>query len=60
MEIVRLAGAPFSDQELETINSYLVWGSMVLALADKVLSVRLQLSRFTKLKRYIVEGLSDK
>ena len=36
MEIVRLAGAPFSDQELETINSYLVWGSMVLALADKV------------------------
>ena len=36
LELVRMTGTTFSDEELETINSYLVWGGLVLGMADKV------------------------
>ena len=36
LELVRTSGVGFSDQEMETINSYLVWGGLVLSFADRV------------------------
>ena len=36
LELVRNIGVGFSDHEIETVNSYLVWGGLVLSFADKV------------------------
>ena len=36
LELVRNTGLGFSDQEIETVNSYLVWGGLVLSFADRV------------------------
>ena len=36
LEFVRNSGVGFSNQEIETVNSYLVWGSLAFNFADKV------------------------
>ena len=36
LELVRRAGAAFTEEELEVVNSYLVWAGIALHFADKV------------------------
>ena len=36
LELVRWAGAAFTQEDVETINSYLVWGGLALHYADKI------------------------
>ena len=44
LELVRKKGAEFTDDDIEVINSYLVWGGVAINYADKYSRVQHQKS----------------